>query len=146
MYLLSGTLFFFLLKILFIYFKERQRAQARGRVRGRNRLPTEQRAQHGARSQDLGIVTWAEGRHLTFGATLVSLFLFLTADHLSFLLKSEEPSSFQGWTHLWYWRWKHQKRTCLVSLKVSDSKKHGMGKTRKSVLAMASSGCRGHTR
>ena len=40
-----------------------------GRGRGRSRLLVEQGAQCGARSQDPGIMTWDEGRHLTNWAT-----------------------------------------------------------------------------
>lgn len=83
--------FFFLLKILFIYFKERQRAQARGRVRGRNRLPTEQRAQHGARSQDPEIVTWTKGRSLTDWATQVPLFHILIKKGLLLIKHDKGP-------------------------------------------------------
>ena len=56
-------------KIFFIYFfdrkRERERAHAGGNGRGRSRLPAEQGARCGARSQDLGIMTWAEGRRST---------------------------------------------------------------------------------
>ena len=45
----------------------------RGSGRGRSGLPTEQGAQHGARSQDPEIMTWAEGRHLADGAAQVLL-------------------------------------------------------------------------
>jgi len=56
----------------FIYLFDRERAQV-GRVvdrgRRRSRLPAEQGARCGARSQHPGIMTWAEGRHLTIWAT-----------------------------------------------------------------------------
>jgi len=56
----------------FIYLRERAQAQARGgRGRGRIRLPTEQGAQCGTRSQDPEIMTWAEGRRLANWATQV---------------------------------------------------------------------------
>ena len=45
----------------FIYLFDRQRSQV-GRERGGSRLPAEQRARCGARSQDLGIMTRAESR------------------------------------------------------------------------------------
>ena len=51
---------FLLLNILFIYLRERARTH-----RGRNRLPAEQRVQHGAWSQDFRIMTWAKDRRLT---------------------------------------------------------------------------------
>lgn len=38
---------------------------SRGSGRGRSWLPAEQRARPGVWSQDPGIITWAEGRHLT---------------------------------------------------------------------------------
>ena len=56
---------FFKKKILFIYLTERERAQVgreAGRERRGRRLPAEQRARHGARSQNPGIMTQAEGR------------------------------------------------------------------------------------
>jgi len=52
----------------FIYLREREQAQVgreAGRGRGRSRLPAEQGARRGARSQDPGTMTWAEGRRST---------------------------------------------------------------------------------
>ena len=69
----------FLKKILFIYLTERERSQAgreAGGRRGGSRLPAEQRAQPGAQSQDLEIMTWAEGRGLTHWATQAPLLFF----------------------------------------------------------------------
>ena len=66
--LLSRILF---LKILFTYLTRSERPQGctsreRGRGRGRSRTPPlEQAAGHGTRSQDPGIMTWAEGRRFT---------------------------------------------------------------------------------
>ena len=57
----------FLFIYLFIYLFDREIHSERGiasRRRGRSRLPAEQGAQCGARSQDPGIMTWAEGRRL----------------------------------------------------------------------------------
>ena len=67
------NLFVFHLLLLFflrfyLFARERERAQARGaagRGRGRSRLPTEQGARCRTQSQDLGIMTGAEGRGLT---------------------------------------------------------------------------------
>ena len=62
--------FFVLEFYLFIWQREQEstsRQSSRGR--GRSRLPTEQGARCGAQSQDPGIKTWAEGSHLTNGAT-----------------------------------------------------------------------------
>ena len=56
----------------FIYLRERESTRkGRGRGRRRSRLPTEQGSQCGVRSQDSGIITWAEGRCLTDWATQV---------------------------------------------------------------------------
>ena len=64
--------------------RERQKEQQAGGVagigRGRSRLPVEQGAWCGARSQDSEIMTWAEGRCLTHWATqmpLLCLIFFL---------------------------------------------------------------------
>jgi len=65
-------IFFFFLKILFIYLRETEweTENMRGRrVRGRGGLPAEQGARCGTRSRDSGIVTWAEGSRLTNWAT-----------------------------------------------------------------------------
>jgi len=65
-------LFFIFLNIfyLFIWEREWERESMRGgRVRGRSRLPAEQGAQCGTRSQDPGIMTWAKGSRLTNWAT-----------------------------------------------------------------------------
>ena len=62
----------FLKKILFIWERGRERAQAEGtagRGRGRSKLPAEQGAGHGAWSQDSEIMIWAKGKHLTNWAT-----------------------------------------------------------------------------
>ena len=68
----------FLKKIVFIYLMERERERAsRGNSRGkgrRSRCPAEQGALLRAQSQNLGIMTWAEGRCLTAWATQVSPF------------------------------------------------------------------------
>ena len=65
---------FFFFKILFTYLTHRDRESAQigrvadraaGRGRGRTRLSAEQTAQHGAQTQDPGIMTRAKGRHLT---------------------------------------------------------------------------------
>ena len=67
----------FFLKILFIYLTDRsQLGREAGRERGGSRLPAQQRARCGARSQDSGIMTWTEGRGLTHWATQVPLRLF----------------------------------------------------------------------
>ena len=59
--------------------RERERISRRkDRGRGRSGLPTEQRAQLGAPSQDPVIMTWAEGRHLTASQTGTSNLLFFT--------------------------------------------------------------------
>ena len=84
---LGEHLFF---KILCIYLREREHEQKVGRERGRSRLLTEQGAWRGAPSQDPGIMTWAEGRHLTKWATQALLLFFLiilslTWNHLKFL-------------------------------------------------------------
>ena len=66
----------FLIYFLLIYLSERQRewAQAGGVAsRGWSSLPAEQGAQCRTRSQDPGIMTWAEGRHLAYWATQASL-------------------------------------------------------------------------
>ena len=70
------TQLFFIYKD-FIYLWERAQAGARGREGGRSRLPTEQGAKYGAWSQDLGIMTRAQGRHLTSWATQVPRLSFL---------------------------------------------------------------------
>ena len=44
-------------------------SRGRDRRRGKSRLPTEQRAWHGAKFQDLEIMIWAEDRCLTNWAT-----------------------------------------------------------------------------
>ena len=65
-------LFFLIFLKDFIYLFHRQRSQVgreAGRERGRSRLPAEQRARCGTRSQDPEIMTWAEGRGLTHWAT-----------------------------------------------------------------------------
>ena len=71
-------LFFIFLKIfiyLFICQRERERASTgRQSGRGRSRLPAEQGARCGTRSQDAGIMTWAEGSRLTNWATQESLY------------------------------------------------------------------------
>ena len=60
---------------IFIYSFERRDSERAStnrwmdRERGRSRLPTEQGAQCGARSQDPGIMTWAKGRRLTHWIT-----------------------------------------------------------------------------
>ena len=62
-------LFFFQKLYLFIWETASQRestSRRNSRGRGNNRLPTEQGAQHGAWSQDPGIMTWAEGRHFNW--------------------------------------------------------------------------------
>jgi len=57
---------FLFLKIFFFNLFDSEKGNtSRGRGGGRNRLPTELRARRGARSQDSGIMTWAEGRCLT---------------------------------------------------------------------------------
>ena len=60
-------LFFFLRFYLFIWQRERQREREhkQGEGRGKSRLPTEQGAWCGARSQDPEIMTQAEGSRLT---------------------------------------------------------------------------------
>jgi len=64
----NQTLFiYFFLKILFIYSWETERERQREK-----QAPKEQRARCGTRSQDPGIVTWAEGRRLTDWATQAS--------------------------------------------------------------------------
>lgn len=50
---------------------ERAQMEGRGRGRGRSRFPTKQGAWPGARSQDLDIMTWAEGGHTATWATQV---------------------------------------------------------------------------
>ena len=68
----------FLKKILFTYEREREREREhkQGEEQRERRLPREQGAQSGAPSQNPGIMTWAEGRHLTQWATQVPLFQF----------------------------------------------------------------------
>ena len=62
----------FLKIFLFIYLTEKEREiTSRQRERG-SRIPTEQRARCGTRSQDPEIMTWAEGSGLTHWATQVS--------------------------------------------------------------------------
>ena len=85
----SGVLFYFLFyfyffKILLFYLRERENERERLRTskassRGRRRigLPTEQRAQHRAWSQDPEIMIWAKGRCLTSWATWVPGFYFI---------------------------------------------------------------------
>ena len=68
------------LKILFIYFRERQRywERAQEEKRGRSRLP-------GAQSQDPGIMTWAEGGHPTDWATQMPLVMHFKMKYLLIL-------------------------------------------------------------
>ena len=71
--------FFFFFKD-FIYLLDRERGQAGGTADwgwGRSRLPTARWSGDGARSQDPGIMTWAEGRHLTDWAAQVPPFCML---------------------------------------------------------------------
>ena len=62
----------------FAYLFERKHT-SKDTGRGRSRLPTEQGAWHGTRSQDPEIMTWAEGRRFSDWATqaLRLFFLFL---------------------------------------------------------------------
>ena len=71
----------YLLKRSYLFIWERERVRestSRGSSRGRrrSRLPAEQGAQCGTRSQDLRITTWAEGRGLTDWAIQVPRALF----------------------------------------------------------------------
>ena len=71
----SLPLFFFFSLRFYLFICQREWAQADrevGRGRGRSRFPAEQRAQCGTRSQDPGIMTWAEGSCLTNWATQAS--------------------------------------------------------------------------
>ena len=71
-FLMKKFIFF---KILFIYLRESEKEHGGVGGRRRARFPTEQGAQCGTRSQDHGIRTWAESRHLTDWATQVPLAL-----------------------------------------------------------------------
>ena len=69
-------LFYFFLRF-YLFICQREWAQAdreAGRGRGRSKLPAEQGARCGTRSQDPGIMTWAEGSRLTNWATQASRF------------------------------------------------------------------------
>ena len=67
--------FFFLLFLKdFIYLFEKARAQVGARERGGEAdSPISREPNTGLGSQDPGIMTWAEGRHLTNWATQVSM-------------------------------------------------------------------------
>ena len=80
-YVCTRTYKFIFLKNILIYLREKQSTQAEGRGRGRNRLPMEHGAQFGAWSHDPGIMTWAEGRHLTNWATQVPPHSFILFSH-----------------------------------------------------------------
>ena len=71
--LISGCFSF--LFFLRFYLTQRASEHKGGRIRrrGRSKLPAEQGAYCGAPSQDPGIMTWAEGRHLTDWATQAPL-------------------------------------------------------------------------
>ena len=56
----------------YLFDRVRETSRQSHRGRGRSRLLTEQGAWCGAWSQDLRIMTWAEGRHLTDWALLVT--------------------------------------------------------------------------
>ena len=64
-FFLSFFLSFLLYYFLPFFLREHSRTGGRVRGRGTSRLPSEQGAWYGAQSQDPGIMTWAEGRHLT---------------------------------------------------------------------------------
>ena len=93
-------LFFFLR----FYLSERgskSTSRGKGRGRERSRLPPEQGAWSGAPSQDPGIMTWAEGRHLTDWATQEpQIFIFWKAPDLSHLPQPNLRTFGPGILHL----------------------------------------------
>ena len=90
----SSSLFIFFKDFIYLFERDLLReitSRQRGRQRERSRLPAEQRAWYGDRSQDSEFMTWAEGSSLTLWATQAPLFAhFLT--WLSFYLSCKNSS------------------------------------------------------
>ena len=72
-----------------IYIEREHEPGGRGRGRWRSRLPTEQGAQRGTRSQDPRIIIWAAGRPWTEWATQVPLLESLLNDQTPKLVSEE---------------------------------------------------------